>query len=184
MPPQPSRSPQEKQAARAKAQEHFDERAAAADKVAEAGGHHETMDRFLNVDRHAISKAERAGEPNETSDKVTAFLHEARAAGADYQGQVFRGTTPAELEQIVSGGHNTTTWSVSKDPEGSAHFAKKGGVLLVIPKDSGAIPMDGLKGSNTFSEALVPKGTRWRVAGERTGAHGVRIVTLARHDPP
>lgn len=173
------RTPEEKKASRAKAQEHFDSTAKAASDVAAKGGHEETMHQFLNVDRHAVSLAERNGEPHATSDKTTAFLKEAQAAGADYKGQVFRGTTPAELEQIVAGGANKTTWSVSKDPEGSAHFAKKGGVLLVIKQNSGAIPMDSLKGSNTFNEALVPKGTSWRVAAERNHG-GVRVVTLER----
>jgi hypothetical protein len=136
------------------------------------------MHAFLNKERHAVSKAERDGTPNETSDKTNAFLREARAHGADYKGQVYRGTTPAELDQLLKGGHNTTTWSVSKDPEGSAHFAKKGGVLIVIPKGSGAIPVDGLENSNTFNEALIPKGSTWKVANERN-ANGVRVVTLA-----
>jgi hypothetical protein len=135
------------------------------------------MHAFLNKERHAVSKAERDGTPNDTSDKTTAFLRQARAQGADYKGPVFRGTSPAELDQIIKGGHNVTTWSVSKDPEGSAHFAKKSGVMLIIPHGSGAIPVDGLEQSNTFNEALIPKGSKWKIAKEHT-AGGVRIVTL------
>ena len=176
--PEKSGKDDAKATARAAAQAKFDETAKRANDIAKAGGHSETMHTFLNKERHAVSKAERDGIPNETSDKTTAFLKEARAKGADYKGQVYRGTTPAELDQIVSGGGNRTTWSVSKDPEGSAHFAKKGGVLLVIPKNSGAIPVDGLDGSNTFNEALVPKGSKWKIAGERV-ANGVRVVTLS-----
>jgi hypothetical protein len=171
------KSAQEKSAARERAQKHFDAQATKAREVADKGGHSETMHRFLNVDRHAVSRAERDGAENELSEKTTAFLKEAKAKGADYKGPVYRGTTPAELEQIVSGGANRTTWSVSKDSEGSAHFAKKGGVLLVIERNSGAIPVDGLDNSNTFNEALVPKGSKWRIAAEET-RDGMRVVKL------
>lgn len=161
-------------------QAHFDTQAKTANNVAKAGGYSGTLHNFLNQDRAAVSKSERDGTPNATSDHMTQFLREAHAKGADYKGAVYRGTTPAELDQITKGGANTTTWSVSKDPEGAAHFAKKGGVLLVMPKDHGAIPVDGIEGSNTFNEALVPKGSKWVVAGERN-ANGVRVVTLAPH---
>jgi hypothetical protein len=170
-------APDPKKEARAKAQAHFDEQAKKVNKVAKAGGHSEAANTFLNKDRHAVSKAERDGSPNETSERTTKFLRDAQAAGADYKGAVYRGTTPAELEQILSGGANRTTWSVSKDPEGSAHFAKKGGVLLVMPKGHGAIPVDGLDGSNTFNEALIPKGSRWKIGSERN-VKGVRVVNL------
>lgn len=168
-----------RRAARAKAQEHFDAQAKKVNDVARARGHSEAADRFLNRDRHAVSKAERNGEANETSDAVTAFLHDAQQADADYKGTVYRGTTPAELDQIVGEGQNKTTWSVSKDPEGSAHFAKKGGVLLVMPKDHGAVPVDGLDGSNTYNEALIPRGTKFTIHSERV-VKGVRVVTLQR----
>lgn len=137
------------------------------------------MHRFLNVDRAAVSRAERNGEPSDLSDQTTDYLRKAKAAGADYKGQVFRGTTPAELERIRSGGTNTSTWSVSKDPEGSASFAKKGGVLLTIKRGSGAIPVDGLENSVTFNEALMPKGTKLRIVSERSTKGGVKIVELA-----
>ena len=167
-----------KKASREKAQADFDGAAKRANDVAKASGHSETMNRFLNVDRASVSRAERNGEPSELSDATADYLKKAKAAGADYKGQVFRGTTPAELERIRSGGVNTTTWSVSKDPEGSASFAKKGGVLLTIKGNSGAIPVDGIDNSVTFNEALMPKGTRLKIASERTTKSGVMIVEL------
>jgi hypothetical protein len=160
-----------------RAQAHFDVVATKVRDVARATGHAETMHKFLNVDRHAVSRAEREGKAHEVSDRTNEFLREAQARGAVYRGQVFRGTNPAELEQIMSGGANTTTWSTSKDPEGAVHFAKKGGIFLVM-RHAGAVPVDGLEGSNTFSEALVPKGTRWKVTRERVTRSGVRVVHL------
>jgi hypothetical protein len=145
--------------------------------LAKSGGHLPHAQAFLNKERHAVSRAERDGVANETSDRTTAFLRDAQAKGADYRGAVFRGTTPAEIDQLISGGVNRTTWSVSKDPEGSAHFAKKGGVLLTIPGNSGAVPVDGIEGSNTYNEALIPKGTRFKIKSERV-VNGVRVVVL------
>ncbi len=170
-------SSENRDAVRKRAQEHYDATATKARDVARAGGHNEAVNNFLNVERAAVSRAERTGQPNATSDATTRFLHEARAAGADYRAPVYRGTNPAELDAILKGGTNPGTWSVSKDAEHSAPFAKKGGVLLVIKGRHGAIPTDGLDGSNTFSEALIPKGTKWRKASERN-ANGVRVVTL------
>lgn len=162
---------------RERAQKHFEDRGKAAQDVAAKGGHGEAIDRFLNVERARASRDEREGRPNEASDRMNVFLREAQAAGATYDGPVFRGTSEAELQQILSGGKNQTTWSVSKDIEGAASFAKKSGVLLVIGRGSGAVPTDHLENSNTFNECLVPRGSRWKVSRERT-VKGVRVVHL------
>ncbi len=160
-------------------QAHFDEQAKAADAVAKASGRLGDVQNFLNVDRVRVSQDERAGRPNATSDGVTSFLRTAQAKGADYKGPVYRGTTQSELDNLLKHGSTTTTISVSKDPDGSAKFAKKGGVLIVMRRGMGAVPVDGIEGSNTFNEALVPKGTKVRVASQRE-KNGVKIVELER----
>jgi hypothetical protein len=162
-------------------QEHFDSQAKAADAVAKSSGRLADVQNFLNVDRVRVSQDERAGRPNATSDGVTAFLKEAHAKGADYKGPVYRGTTQSELDNLLAHKSTTTTISVSKDPDGSAKFAKKGGVLIVMKRGMGAVPVDGIEGSNTFNEALLPKGTKVKVVSQRE-KNGVKIVELERDD--
>lgn len=161
----------------ANAQSHFDAAGVLANRVAVQTGHAEDVRRFLNFDRAGVSQAERRGTHHPLSDRVTRFLQAARSVGAEYKGPVFRGATKKELQYVVANGANPHTWSVSKDPEGSANFARRGGVMMIIEKGSGAVPVDGIDGSNTYNEALIPKGTRFRVASARA-AHGVDIVTL------
>lgn len=170
-------TPDAKKEARTKDQTDFDKSAGFANSVAAKTGLGDNLRDFLNKDRARVSKAEWSGEPNETSDKVNSFLHTARAQGADYKGKVFRGTTAAELDHLTSHGTNKRTWSVSKDPEGSANFAKKGGVLLVIDKNSGAVPVDGIEGSHTFNEALLPKNTKFKITNRRK-VNGVEVVNI------
>lgn len=165
------------------AQKHFDEMATRAEEAAKSGDHSTVLDRFLNSERAAVSKAEREAIKNEISDRVTEFLKQARNAGADYKGQVFRGMNKKELTKLLDDDSvNASTWSASKDPEGAKHFAKRGGVLVVIPENSGGIPVDGLTGSNTFNEVLIPKGMKWKVAGEEA-KDGVTVVTLESVQP-
>ena len=164
-------------------QAHFDEAGAKANQVAQEGGFHETLDRFLNRDRQRVGQAEQAGLEDPTSTQVTDFLREAQASGATFGGPVYRGASQAELEHVLSTGENPSTWSVSKDPEGATRFAKKGGVLLEIGGQHGAVPVDHIEGSNTFGEALVPRGTQWRVAGEDT-RDGLRVVKLEAANGP
>jgi hypothetical protein len=132
---------------------------------------------FLNGQRRAISRAERAGVPNADSDRVNHFIRKAQDLGAVYSGPVYRGAKLYDLEHIKRTGTNINTWSVSKDPEGAEAFARRGGVLFEIPGDSGAVPVDHVDGSNTFSEALIPKGAKWSIVGERNES-GLRVVTL------
>lgn len=153
----------------------FDGAATAVGELARESGSSDALDRFLNHDRRSISEAERTGAENATSEKVTSFLHEAQARGATYDGPVYRGTNEAELEQIRKNGRATHTLSVSQDLEGADAFSKKGGVLLEI-KDH-PVPVDGVEGSNTFSEALIPKDSPARIIGEREEG-GRKIVTL------
>lgn len=137
------------------------------------------MDAFLNVERHAVSKAEREGLAHPTSEGANAFLRGAGKRDLAFTGVVYRGTTQAELAALERNGFNTTTWSVSKDPEGASHFAKKGKVLLVIERNSGAVPVDSIRGSNTFNEALIPRGTGFKQVG-RKQVGDVTVVRLRK----
>lgn len=155
----------------------FDSAASAAENVAEQSGTKPELQRFLNENRRAVSEGERAGVESETSKEVTRFLHEAQKEGATYDGLVYRGTNERELKQILKTGRANHTLSVSQDIEGAQGFAKKpgNGVLLEI-KDH-PVPVDGIEGSNTFSEALIPKDSPARIVGERV-ENGQRIVTV------
>lgn len=153
----------------------FDAAATKANDVAEKAGVLDEVQTFLNTNRRAVSEAERRGEANATSAGVTKFIAEAQEKGATYEGLVYRGTNDTELAQIREAGEVTHTLSVSKDIEGAAHFAKKGGVLLEIKNHP--VPVDGIEGSNTFAEALVGKGSPARIVGERV-ENGVRIVSI------
>ena len=153
----------------------FDTAAKDVGALASETGADDALGTFLNKDRRAVGEAERARTPNATSDKVTDFLHEAQQRGATYDGLVYRGTSEAELEQIRRTGRATHTLSVSKDPEGAQAFGKKGGVVLEI--EDHPVPVDGVAGSNTFGEALVPKDEVAQIVSERV-ENGVRYVRL------
>ncbi len=163
------------------AQRSFDAAASRAGSFAESHGHVDAANVFLNQQRHQISMAERQNQYNIASVNMNNFLRGAQKAGATFKGRVYRGTTAAELDQIRATGRNSTTWSVSKDPEGAAHFAKKGGVLLKFNKNSGTVPVDNIRGSVTYNEGLIPRGTSVRITKEYT-RNGVRIVTLERDE--
>lgn len=152
----------------------FDDAASKANEVAAKNGSLPEVQRFLNETRRAVSEGERAGAGGKTSDEVTRFLRDAQAQGATYDGPTYRGTSPAELESIRSGktGH---TMSVSADADGARNFARKGGVLLEV--EGGAVPVDGIDGSNTYREALIPKGSQVSIVGERV-EDGVRVVKV------
>ena len=157
----------------------FDSAAQAADKVAADSGAHDALNTFLNERRRPISQKEFGAYEEPDSDAVNAFLKEAQAKGAVYNGPTFRGTTQKELDALLREGKTRRTWSVSKDPEGATGFAKKHGVLLKIEPGAGAVPTDGIQGSNTFGEALVAKETPFEVVGS-TDENGVTVVTLRR----
>lgn len=161
----------------------FDAAASKANDIASETSTAPELQDFLNRSRKAENAAERDGAERATSSAVTRFLRAAEERGATYDGPTYRGTSQAELDQLLKNGETVNTWSVSKDSEGATHFAKKGGVLLEIEPGAGAVPVDGIEGSNTFGEALVPKGQRFEVAGERT-ENGLRIVKLRRVEGP
>lgn len=135
------------------------------------------VQRYINETRMANGIAERAGMPRETSAGMNGFLRDAEAAGHTYKGTVYRGATPSELERILQEGVTPSAWSAAKSVEGAMPFAKKGGVLFEI--EGGAVPTDGIPGSNTFEEMLVPHGSPIRVVGRRNEG-GIEIVTLRR----
>lgn len=160
----------------------FDPASNTAAQIAQDGGHTQAILRFLNGERKSVSLAERAGQPHELSDAITGFLQDAQAKGATYDGPVYRGSNEADLKHLLRTGQNANSWSVSKGTDGALHFAKKGGVLFKISADSGAVPVDGVPGTNTFEEAIIPKGTRWRVTGT-TMDGTTKIVSLEPQKP-
>lgn len=155
----------------------YDEPAAAVGGFAAAHPDLPLVQRYLNETRQANGLAERAGMHRETSAAMNGFVRDAEAAGHAYNGTVYRGATPSELERVLQGGVTPSTWSASKSVEGAMPFAKKGGVLFEI--EGGAVPTDGIPGSNTFEEALVPHGAPMKVVGRRNEG-GIEIVTLRR----
>lgn len=161
----------------------FDSAASSANGVAQKTGATPEVQDFLNRSRKAASAAQRAGEESGPSAAVTQFLASAERSGATYPGAVYRGTSPDELASLLKNGETAHTWSVSKDIEGARHFAQKNGVLLKIEGGSGAVPVDGIEGSNTFGEALIPAGQRFEVASDAT-ENGIRTVTLRRVTAP
>jgi hypothetical protein len=147
-----------------------------ANSVADESGTKEDLLKFLNQDRRRVSEGERAGSPQPLSDSVNRFLKVAEQKGATYNGPTYRGVSAGELEAFRSQGESTHTWSVSKGREGADHFGKGGAVLEI---HGGAVPVDGIEGSNTFDEALIPKGTPFTIKGERA-ENGVRVVMVER----
>jgi hypothetical protein len=153
----------------------FDAAAERAGKLADTVGKTDALDSFLNRERKAVSLAERAKAENKLSNEVNDFLKQAQKQGAVYEGRVYRGTNETELSQIRESGRTTHTLSASTERDGAEHFAKKGGVLLEI--EDHPVPMDGIAGSNTFNETLIPKGSTASIVGERE-VDGIRVVTL------
>ena len=157
----------------------YDAPAAAVGEFAAAHPDLPLVQRYLNETRAANGLAERAGFPRETSAAMNGFLKDAESAGHLYKGKVYRGATPSELERVLQGQATPSAWSVSRSVDGAMPFAKKGGVLFEI--EGGAVPTDGVPGSNTFEEALIPHGAPLRVVGRRN-ENGIEIVTLKRPD--
>jgi hypothetical protein len=142
------------------------------------------LQEYLNVERMRANESNRYGIPNKLTDQVNGILSNAQAQGNAYAGPVYRGMSKAELDSVLGSGSNKSIWSVGSTMDRAlAHARGPDSVIVEIPGHSGAVPVGGVPGSNTFEEALVPKGTGWRLAGQRD-VGGRTVYTLENVDSP
>lgn len=151
----------------------------------------EDLDEFLNVARADVSKAERglavAPERAARVDELKTRVKQALEELADEEGTYFRGSrlTPEDVAELQTGTYQAkNTWSLARNEEHAAAFAKKAGPDGVMFRVRGrAANADAIPGSNTFEEHLMPAGKTFKVTGTSDGPGGLKIIDLAEATP-
>lgn len=150
------------------------------------------VQQFLNEDRAVASLLEREGfdaaakrygadrakRALDATRGATRALKAAAETADDQVAVVYRGEkSPGKIPKAGETITTKHTWSVSEDAQHAGAFAGDGGVLYEIRQKRSAVPVDGVPGSNTFNEALIPARSKMRVAGTRQEG-GLTVVTL------
>jgi hypothetical protein len=156
---------------------------------------------YLNRDRALSSLYEREGydalvakvgpdrarEVAESTRAMQRALESKRPESAANPSTVYRGAklTPDEIRALESGEYsNPNIWSVGTDCSRAEGFLRKPEpgrepVLFEIDERS-AVGTDDIAGSNTFEEALMPGGRKFKVGPARTEEIGGRRVRVQR----
>jgi len=158
---------------------------------------HAQVDAFLNRERKVASDlqldgysaiaekygAERAKSALASVQGTNRALKAAAAKQKDMT-VVYRGQTRGANE---AGGQfrNKNIWSTTPDKSNALSFASRSKAsttpVVYAMHTKSAVPVDSVKGSNTYRETLVPSGTKWKKVGERKIRYNgkqIRLVTL------